>query len=163
MTLAVTVVATSGWVRSYSIKDEVILRDSTLIHFISSAGGNLRWESIMNPSAMEDTTVFPTGWRTWPVEAADAIDEYEDFDIEWRWQTLGFDFGRGAIYRQKVVFLSKSMWIVPYWAISWPLTLLSSTLIVWTYRQPRRIQTLPGGDGEGEHSGGTGGRRGPLV
>jgi len=89
-----------------------------------------------------DRSVVP-GWHS----AAYPPDEPRDFEnyrfinpwiFKWRYCWGGFDFGENHFNTGPLGWVNR-YWVVPYWAIACPLTLLSAYLILW----PRKRRTKP--------------------
>ena len=57
------------------------------------------------------------------------IDPWESFKVDWKWDCAGFHFGSGTITRGTRK-LKCEQYIVPYWSIVVPLTLLSAYLLL---------------------------------
>ena len=146
VTLAMACVLAGGWMRSYVIEDEFIWRSQTLAYFLKSANGRINYETNSNESVVKDvySLAFPTGWRRWPgvlYEPADPSDEpgdiFDDLVVESRWRWGGFDFGTAV---SSFFSMRLSIWIVPYWSLVLPLTLLSAWLILI---KPRKAKGTP--------------------
>jgi hypothetical protein len=120
VTLVVACVATAGWGRSFSDTDIIefyVGKNSTEVLY--SFDCSVVWKRFHDEESHDEIS-FPM-WDTCPQTDYAFFDDPK-FDWNWRWA----GFGVGACYTEAAV-----LWIVPYWSITVPLTLLSAYLILW--------------------------------
>jgi hypothetical protein len=137
LTLVVVLALVSGWVRSFRIQDTVRLfsyRPTEEI-FLSS-NGCLMW---MRDGSRNQWIIEP-GPENGIFEIWHAIDdtsemEYYDFYINYRWRFGGFAVGDprdpGAT--------SYGIWMLPYWSLVLPLTMISAYLLIVKPRKPNSL------------------------
>ena len=124
VTLVFASLVTGGWVRSLTVREviSIPLQDSEEIFF--SSNHNLSWLRHSVPPGgqrllVSRKAVFPQ----WHVLAL-LINDY--VDIKWRWSWGGFR--RGEVLVRTVS--AGTVWMIPYWFLVVPLTLLSAYLLL---------------------------------
>lgn len=126
LTLMMALVFMGGWVRSFSIKDEISVRKNVGIttHLISNRS-RLGWKSVTidDPLSTNFTISF------YFAKPAKEHDFYRGHDVrwKWRWQCCGFEFGRFIPNGPPWI---EEIWIIPYWSLVIPLTALSAFLLL---------------------------------
>ena len=132
VTLLMACVFAAGWVRNYTVQDMLLIRrDQEHFHLLVSGHDGLIWMKIV------DVVGFSRGRPFYDTDVADQSDPFEAINAEWRWKWLGFQFGQGEeIFQTPIGF-----WIIPYWAIVIPLSLISAYLLLCQPRQstPKKI------------------------
>ena len=144
VTLALALLFSAGWVRSFTTRDVYsFVHDGSMITFRSFQGG------------LGGQRFSPSGWMTSTGWSSDhnfkfswidpwwRLDNFDDADIEWRWDWAGFSFG-SAVKKDPPILRNLNLWIVPYWAIVSPLVLVSAYLLLG---KPRRLSP-PSADDE---------------
>ena len=129
--LVVPALFTCGLIRSCNTEDSVaVYSDDSIIGITSSVNG-LTWSRYI-PYDTFDLRLRSGGWSYDRNASFDpTVDIFQTYDVAWRWQYCGFDFGEGsnACYAERFV-----RWTVPYWSIIIPLTFLSACMILWPSR-----------------------------
>ncbi len=110
----------AGWMTQFAVQDAFLVRsDREHFHLLVSGYHGLMWIK------MVDLVGFSRGRPFYEADFVDRSDPFETVDIEWRWKALGFDFGQGHHAFQAPF----GFWIIPYWSIAIPLTLISVWLV----------------------------------
>ena len=113
VTLVMALAFTMGWVRSVSVSEGAVIQFPAWTHFLISTGGHFSWMAN-----------FPASDR--PVEeTVDHSFVYAEIEWKWRCRWHGIDIGEGHL----MGFPLKA-WVIPYWSIVIPLTLLSAYLLL---------------------------------
>jgi hypothetical protein len=148
LTLVMACAAMGMWLRSQVVTDTYFFGGGSPPHqqmqSLVSRGPGIMWSRDLIPEGVDSR--YPTGLYTVrhrenePSGFAEYIDPwFEDkFDndrIEWRRCMLGFQFGRYQVYEGGQPEEIVSYWIIPYWSVVLPLTLLSACLILWKPRK----------------------------
>ena len=131
VTLAVACVLTVGWMRSYVIQDALLIPAQDGFSGIESHGGSLTW---FRWSASQPELSFE--WISQDAEFES--DPWDQVDIAWRFELAGFRFGAATAKDSPASRLV--LWILPYWSLVLPLTLLSAWLILI---KPRKAKGSP--------------------
>jgi hypothetical protein len=144
MTLLMACVFAAGWVRSFYVRDTIIIYGRFPVLSVSSKDGQLSWEKQL-PFVLKG----PFN----PVQDLNdgAQNYWEPWDIHWRWRRewYGFLFGSGVLSLSLDKFPPNErrwmseppqkrrveVWMIPYWSIVIPLTLLSAFLLLSTPHQ----------------------------
>ena len=135
VTLVMALVLLCGWVRSHTNRDRFGF--STSVHeydWIGSFHGKMMLQRV----APGDIAKWkPDLFR----ECADGVTENlwaaimtDDDKIQWKWNCLGFDFGR-YVHESSISRLDVMILKISYWMFITPLTLLSTLLLLW---EPRK-------------------------
>ena len=143
ITLVIACAFMGMWLRANQICDYYLFgsghdRES---HSIVSTAAGLYWareELPPDSSARKFSRSYQPGWNAspyedydWPKDFTTTIDVWK---VDWRWRLCGFDFGE---YHS----ISRTWyWVIPYWSIVLPLTVLSACLILWKPR--KRVSRL---------------------
>jgi hypothetical protein len=129
----------SWWIRGYHLKDEIWLwqDDMTWVHSLAFSHQGIFWESV------EVGYRFPVPVRfNWSVSqiVAQEQNEFGLSEMEWRWQCLGFDFGRchGVFDRGTHEFFCR----IPFWSVVLPPTLTSAFLLLSKPRKSTQTKIL---------------------
>jgi hypothetical protein len=129
VTLLTACLFMSGWVRSQSREDTVrIHRSPQFVHFVRSDLVGLNWIKASNIGGFLNHHEF---YYSEEVAGASQV-EFINFNTHWNW--CGFHFGEG---QDKIFGIPISIWIIPYWSIVLPLTLLSAYLLLTTPRREK--------------------------
>lgn len=126
--LTISLASMGGWIRSLSLQDQIIVARHDSVQFFTSMNGALVW-SRSSPYYLSASI----RWSSKEFNKA-MLDSWYGAEVRWKWQRFGFDFGAGS-YTDKSsvggVFTRRvELWQVPYWAVTVPLTLISSYLIL---------------------------------
>ena len=127
VTLMMACLLTVGWMRSRLTSDSVIIPSRDGCVGLNSAIGGLRWGRWIGNSPFEIT------WSSAQV----AIQEnypWGDMDVEWKREWAGFYFGAASLTNPP---LHVEEWIIPYWSLVLPLTLISVWLILGKPRKAK--------------------------
>lgn len=133
VTLIMAAISMAGWLRSRIINDFVAIDCQASTYRLGSYGGVLNF--------IRETPALPLG-RFLHIDSFDegTYDKFElweswsswnGYDVEWRRDWNQFHFGAGSN-----IFVHTESYIIPYWSIVIPLTLLSAYLILWVPRIP---------------------------
>jgi hypothetical protein len=132
-TLVLACVCAVGWVRSLSATDAILIPigdasqdDDTTQGFWSSDSG-LNWGKFLWPRVRSPVDFESYNHRQrneWGVPAY-----FQSVDIVWQWRFCGFGIGFSRMTPMA------SVWVVPYWSVVGPLTLLSAWLLLSKPRQ----------------------------
>ena len=108
-------------------------------HAILSMDGAISWRS-RTPFSDDLSVGWPSPLQWIPSELTqNSRDNYKfywnDGDVHWHWQLLGFDFGAASFEAftkaQTGTFRQRDeIWQIPYWSIVLPLTLISLWLLL---------------------------------
>jgi hypothetical protein len=127
--LAMAMLPTVGWVRSYVIRDTVSVRYQMSCHIVMSVDGGIGWVNL--PTATRDDGIHFSSNR---IHRGGS--HWADFDVERRSDWWGFSNGKATFLAQSRNPIIIAIWIAPYWSLVLPLTLLSAWLILW---KPRKV------------------------
>ena len=116
--LAIALALMGGWMRSF-VYCEIISfrRDPHHIHMIFSNNAAVGWASLESEDDLGDF-----------YEIADVqINVWEGTKTEWHWNWFGFDFGKSIVDSTNESF---ALWSIPYWAFTFPMTLITAFLLL---------------------------------
>ncbi|MDB5345651.1 MAG: hypothetical protein JWP89_4028 [Schlesneria sp.] len=133
VTLVMACLVVGMWMRSLLVRDQISFWDRATLRQIASDDGTLRFGRVTwTDHDFEDVSPWPQ-FRISDRSSGHSNDEYwEDFEMAWRAGAGGFDFGRGFYADQQ-----RERWVVPYWSLVTPLTLVSVYLILWKPRMAK--------------------------
>jgi len=117
LTLVMACVFAAGWVRSLSVLN-FLHRSAGLVSYMEfeSSNGNLVWWSTSKHEFANPPRL------TWSIGDLQYRFQFiEDRHVRWSLKIWGFRIGEA--YRRKV-------WVIPYWSIVIPLTLISAYLLL---------------------------------
>ena len=137
MTLVMACVFSVGWVRSVHVKDEFSLRrNANITHHLISSSSRLGWKTV----SIDDPQSIQFVINLFFSKPAGEYDFFRAPNPDWKWRTefCGFEFGQ---FIPKGPPWSESIWLVPYWSITVPLTLLSAFLLLSKPRQSTQKKT----------------------
>ena len=130
VTLALAMMLSAGWVRSFTVRDVYSYTEGRSMITFRSFEGGLGWQRF-TPSGM----LMSTGWRSdhnfkfaWN-DPWWRFDNFDATDIEWRWDWAGFSFGAVSMKNPPLV-RNLDLWIIPYWVLVSPLIVGSSFLLL---------------------------------
>lgn len=129
------------WVRSEYLIDAVTFDYRNRNYSLGSGYGMIAFQISWIPSASSTTTSI---WQSldWSLgyPAGNLIDDSPFYEMNWRWNHLGFDFwdGRG---KKEVLFANVARRNIPYWALGIPLTILAGYLLLSKPRAPKSEPT----------------------
>lgn len=135
VTLAMALLVFAPWMRSARIADEFFLPGEGCIYSLRSGSGQLFWMKNWNTDG-SDLSVGITPLRNsylirpLPSGFIEAPSTYE-----WQYAWGGFDF-----YKRQYSTQCNVGWVIPYWSLVLPLTLLSAWLILVKARNEKRTQ-----------------------
>lgn len=121
--LAVALLFTVVWMRSYVVEDRLLIRNSPSLNTVVSSSGVLSWDR-MTPFPFHQ----PIDWQSIDASDLEHSGLWSRWSFEWRWTMLGFEFGKVKWPFDKPVWVE--VWVIPYWSLVLPLTLLSAYLIL---------------------------------
>jgi len=136
VTLMLALVFTGGWVRSLSVMDVVLFGSGkyTMEHCVS-VDHSLVWGRLRTDDS-RSIIVFPV----WETSGSSNLDAFLDrANLRCSWRRCGFGVGEmnaGPADRHTI-------WIIPYWSIVIPLTLLSAWLLLSKPRKATRTHAEP--------------------
>jgi hypothetical protein len=135
VTLAMACGFIIGWVRSLSVMDVLQIGSGsrTMEHCVST-NGSLIWGRFRTEDP-NSVIVFPI-WGTSGSSTIEAFLEHANLRCNWR----SFGFGRGDLNIDSLDRSRHTFWMIPYWSIILPLTVLSAFLLLTKPRQsiPRK-------------------------
>ena len=145
MTLVMACVFMGGWMRSFSVGDQVGMTIGNSNHFLTSAKGCFRWTRYRHFVRFSNRTLFhinPTYFSQRPVQwnssekLAEEPIEYLTINWSWHWLSCGFEFGNGRLPGDTAM----GVWAIPYW-IGIPMTGLAAYLLILKPRKsaPNKI------------------------
>lgn len=143
-TLVIACAATAGWTRSLFVMDQVIVASQTIgcdtDISLTSIDGQLAFVQKVQLPLREDTAIIwhTPRWNSWN-RGGKTIRNIVMADFPWRLRFLGFGYGWGQHVEMLGAF-RMSAWVVSYWSIILPLTLLSAYLLLIKPRpKPNRL------------------------
>jgi hypothetical protein len=142
VTLAMACALIAAWIRSYVTADWVMANRISYHYSIRSVFGEIRGErSTISPEispALADLFAR-SRIRCESVNAEKFRKKsLREYDVRWRWHYLGFEFVEATL-RGQLIVVSSVKWIIPYWSIVLPLTLLSAWLILEKTRKAKDV------------------------
>ena len=134
VTLVMALVFMGSWLRSLIATDHLEFHfGSNTTDCIDSRNGSLGWERI-HEDQVHDAMSFPD-WQTWTNTPSDIPDMFED-DVCTKWHLRWCGFGSGIYELQNE---RHTLRVVPYWSITILLTTISTYLILWPGKRPKKI------------------------
>jgi hypothetical protein len=143
--LVMALAAFGAWMRSHVKHDVVMLPSGNDIYCVESMWGQMEFGRVTPQknrravASWNSTDISNANWNHLDENGnPEAVDYVSEMDlIEWRWAWGGFRFGAGSSpdYRTEDYQL-------PYWSLTFPLTILSAYLILWKPR-PQQPESLP--------------------
>jgi hypothetical protein len=136
VTLVMACLVNVAWMRSQFGRDAYAIRRGNDYQVIATSRVGVLWNHKVVPENTQ--VIYDPGWEystyseNEPPDFRLHIDVYQ---VDWRWRLCGFDFGE---YRTKGI---NRYWVIPYWSISLPFTLLSAYLILWKPRKRTAAST----------------------
>ncbi len=135
VTLAMALLSTVAWMRSYVIRDKLeIVPHPHCLHAIVSGSGRLVWQRLVSTDMPFLHYDFPFVLHSSDGPEGDDLAWYRR-EVEWRLEGSGFDFGAVHSFTGNV---RAQFAKVPYWSLVLPLTLLSAWLILIKPRKEER-------------------------
>jgi hypothetical protein len=116
MMLAMALVLTGEWVRSLNTFDELGIPWGSCMHFISSSTGTLGW---WRNSGFSSDDQLSHSFQTRRTSKSEFEDVFVQFQMEWSFRWDGFRCGKSKLHKLQI-------WMIPYWSIVFPLTLISA-------------------------------------
>ena len=128
-------VVLGGWIRSGLVPDQLFFRVAPSTQIVTSGGGAIEWQRITDvPDLASIFAGEPTFWISPVSQHFYSFDAAEKTWL-WRWQWCGFDFGES----QLVGNMPRCVYVIPYWSIVIPLTLVSAYLLLGKPHKPETI------------------------
>lgn len=129
VTLVMALILAVAWMRSYFFNDEVLVPRGQSTYFLDSAHARIGWgrTTPSHPSARTELHSFN-------MTKMNVLDSRESCDLQVCWRWAGFRFELGTL-RHQASRIEIETWMVPYWSLVLPLTLLSAYLILWNPRK----------------------------
>ena len=128
-TLVLALVLMGGWMRSLVVWDMIFTYPTSEFELIfKSEQGLLGWEHSIDPDRIELRQWFSDEHeRGFAIFAY--LDNQDESRFTWRWRYGGFSCGECSLG------IPFSFFVVPYWFLVLPMTLLSAYLILWKPRK----------------------------
>ncbi|MDB5343302.1 MAG: hypothetical protein JWP89_1679 [Schlesneria sp.] len=125
--LLLALIVAVAWARSYIYCDELTLPHGQVTYFASSLQARVGcgWQTPSHSSQLAE-------WHSFNMTRMNVLDTRETCDLQVCWRWAGFRFESGTLKHQ-ASRIEIEMWMVPYWSLVLPLTLISGYLIL---RQP---------------------------
>lgn len=145
ISLAMACVFMAGWFRSNKFVDTLTFcrNPGRTAYAIQSSRQGICWskEQQKLPGSLMNHKLFTSSaFSNGTVHSLDTRFE----SSKWRWRWWGFDFGENQYDQEKASQLGADysprvwiVWIIPYWSIVLPLTLLSACLLLGKSRSAR--------------------------
>ena len=145
MTLLLACALTLVWMRSNLVRDELtICSPSSWLELnwhdeLASLDGSLCWYRYrLDPDHGGIGASSPFYFQSTPVTDYRGSSPRIEDTLKWQWEWAGFGFGAGGTH---LVGMSAKAWMVPYWSLILPLTLISSWLLCSKSR-PTKPQSI---------------------
>ena len=139
VTLVMALMFTGGWIRSLSVDDSINFPSGkSTFHTISSDQNDLIWMAWSGPDFVPDR--FPGFYESY-VPLHSNNDPFGGNHPERDWHAFGFRFAESPSDT-----LAFRVWMVPYWSIVLPLTLLSAWLLLTKSRSStlkEAVESIP--------------------
>ena len=148
VTLAMALVLTGAWIRTYAIKDVITIPLTPSIHYVISSRAGVMWRSDFYSFSSDgefqenlnqkgiglewqsaDASKFPL-WLTTDIEP---------FSLHWFLSGGGFFIGADSWWTEDQILIKR--WLISYSLLVLPLTLLSAWLILV---KPRKAKAATG-------------------
>lgn len=132
--LGMAVLLAAGWVRSIDVRDIYSFRVSGSMITFRSFDGGLGGQQFSPAGALAST-----GWRSdylFKFSMSDPwwrFDNFDDSDIEWRWDCAGFCAG-SANKKDPPILRKLTIRVIPYWALDTPVVVISAYLLLFAPR-----------------------------
>ena len=130
VTLVVACAAATGWVRSLRTMDELTIPGNRATHYLNSTDGTVGWWM------RNDDPNVRFSFQTRRSDSNDWAIVLEQVHILWKFEWCGF--GCGESHRSRL-----RIWMIPYWSIVLPLTLLSAYLLLSKRLPVKRREAAP--------------------
>ncbi|MBS0201252.1 MAG: hypothetical protein JSS49_00025 [Planctomycetes bacterium] len=133
VTLLMACMVVAAWLRSGIRYDFFDLNIAGMTYRLGLHGGNLRFIK-QGPSASKQLVSWNTGelQELLPYQPGQSRDPWDGIAVDWRWDWNEFHAGAGQYPGGR---LSHTCFIIPYWSLTVPLTLLSASLLLWKPRK----------------------------
>jgi hypothetical protein len=143
VTLALACVFAAGWARSQGYDDELdFWTGPHQTHSLNSSPTGICWMKRSNlPPDVPMTTgrcglVAFQSWHVGPGPFSDVPDPFRWSTPQWQFSAMGFHFAESTINPPD--YGNLRIWIIPYWSIVIPMTLLSAWLLLSKVRKPEK-------------------------
>lgn len=136
VTLVMAMLLFGVWMRSYSVWDSIPIKDGISLHFIQSIHGGVCWtRHVPSPSnsQMYSSQNIPIRWTAQDADKSHLHRYWLQLDVEWQRNWCRFHFAATTIGNPNDK-TRHDTWIIPYWSLVAPPTLLSAYLILWKPR-----------------------------
>lgn len=115
---------TLAWIRSYFFNDEILIPYGQSVYFASSIHARIGCGR-QTPSH----TSARAEWNSFNMTKMNVQDSRETCDLQTGWRWAGFRYESGTLKHQPSR-IEIETWMVPYWSLALPLTLLAAYLIL---------------------------------
>ena len=126
VTLLMACVFMTGWVRSFGFHDEVSFNTTELTDSLSSHLGCLYWMRVRLHRSDNLPFLKRFHWQNARLQALQVWKE-EDAGLHWKWHFLGIGVRNLSRSNGEPYY---SFFVITYWSIVLPLTLLSAILLL---------------------------------
>jgi hypothetical protein len=120
MTLVMACVFAGGWVRSKFKLDSTQTGTVNSTHSLISMNGDIYWLRVNLPNAK--TTLWQSSDMRRP------LSPWEGFNPISRTEVAGIEFAVGQ--HKNIATIKMHLWVIPYWSVTVPLTLISAYLLL---------------------------------
>ena len=133
-TLLMACLFAAGWVRSQRIVDCILTGHSGRVHYFSSDAFGIWWGSNWNRQILQSVTtrLLPEfSYRSFEEPDPPSSPDFEFGTDHYTVRTFcGLYFAVAKTEKDEFIIEEESTWIIPYWFIVIPLTLLSAFLLL---------------------------------
>ncbi|MDB5345263.1 MAG: hypothetical protein JWP89_3640 [Schlesneria sp.] len=137
VTLVMAVALTGMWVRSLIVRDEITFPNPGSRRQLASDAGTLRLGYVTWVSRRKREQTSFSFLISERLSDNDNNEFWTGCDMQWRWSFAGFDFGKGVDDRMLPQQIER--WVIPYWSVAIPFTMLSAYLFLGKPR--KRVMT----------------------
>lgn len=141
VTLAMALLLAAEWGRSHVVVDDITCVAQQAFQQFYSAHGRICWKRV-SPYPYD----LPAEWKTHDATkrgTGSVTDGWDMTKVDWYWECAGIEFVRGtnkASYARGHPKSRAEEWIIPYWSLVLPLTLLSAWLILFKPRPAMSVK-----------------------
>ena len=124
----------TGWVRSFNVRDEVLFSLGARFDRFESFDGTLCW---MRTNREYSTASIDR--NSFTILKHERVDRWSKIGFDRRWKWVGFEFG-ATTYHEPWSPSYFEFWVVPYWSLVLPPTLIAAYLLLITPRATKLSQ-----------------------
>lgn len=128
VSLVMACLTCAAWVRSISVIDNFYIPQRDSFYSLESVAGTFR-VSRFTPRMLE----IPFQWNSNENIRTARIEPWWEASVEWSWDFGDFHAGVATIQVNRDEMRYR-LWMIPYWSVILPLTVLSVYLILWKPR-----------------------------